>query len=159
VESLSGHWYSDASHMWGLSRLGRAATEITMHRWTATFLLLVMVVPAFGPLALAGTAAPQAMHCMRQPLGQTAQPPMHCHHGMGQSSLPQTPEASFRALDCCCPNHDCCRGLKTSEWARPAASQFSTVSLLIEPALVAPAASRGSADRIAPDSARAPPLS
>lgn len=132
----------------------------TMHRWTAKVLLLVILVPAFGPLALARTPAPAAMHCMRQPLRQAApaaQLAMHCHHGMGQAPPPDSHEASVRALDCCCSNHDCCRSLKTSERACPAANRLSFASLLIEPSLAAPIIHHVSANLIAPDSARAPP--
>ncbi len=132
-----------------------------MHRWTAGLLLLVMLVPGLAPLALAGTAAPEAMHCMRRPLSGTApaaQPAMHCHEAMAQAPPEQSSEASFRSLDCCCQNHDCCRSVKTSEWAQPASVHFSFVSLLIESALGAPAILRVSVDLTAPDSARAPPL-
>ena len=133
-----------------------------MHRWTARFLLLAMLFPAFGPLALARADQPGAMHCMRKPLqpgAQANQPAMHCHHAMAQSPAPETPEKSFRSLDCCCQNHDCCRGLKTSEWARPASNLLSTVSLLIEPAPVAQLAPHSSADPTGQDCTRAPPRS
>jgi hypothetical protein len=131
-----------------------------MHRWTAGFLLLVMLVPGFTPLALARSAAPEAMHCMRQPLHGTmpaAEPAMPCHHGMVKTPKPPSSEASLRALNCC-QNHDCCRTLKTSERARPAASQFSFVRLLIEPALSALFTNQRSVD-LPQDSARAPPRS
>jgi len=36
-------------------------------RWTAKFLLLVMLAPAYSPLAMACAARPGAMHCMRHP--------------------------------------------------------------------------------------------
>jgi len=139
-------------------------------RWTASFLLLVMLVPAFGPLALARVAPPEGMHCMRRPISDapTAGPAMHCHQEALQSAvayssrsqdsaLPASSGASFRSLDCCC-NHDCCcRILKTSDWARPAVNHLSFVGLLIEPALSAPITDRVSAVLIGPDSARAPP--
>jgi hypothetical protein len=121
-----------------------------MHRWTAKLLLLVMLVPAFGPLAPARASQQGSPHCAHQ----TAKPAMQCHHGM---AMAPSSEASFRALDNCCPNHDCCRGLKTSEWARPASDLLSCISLLIEHA----PASRGevlpSTDVSQYDSARAPP--
>jgi len=136
-----------------------------MHRWTARFLLLLMLVPAFGPLALAGVAPPEGMHCMRRPVTASpasAERAMHCHHGGPQSATqnvasPASSEASFRSLDCCCQHCDCCRSSKTSEWARPACNHFSFASLLIEPALLASAAPRLSAPLIGADSARAPP--
>jgi hypothetical protein len=128
-----------------------------MRRWTANFLLLVMLVPGFAPLALARTAAPEAMHCLRvRQTEQAAQPAMPCHHGMAEASPPPSTEASVGAFDCC-GDHDCCRGQKTSEWARPASIHFSFVSLVSESAVVVPVIIRASADVIAPDSARAPP--
>jgi hypothetical protein len=132
-----------------------------MHRWTARFLLLAMLLPALGPLALARAAQPEGMHCMRKPLQpatQINQPAMHCHHAMAQAPAPGSPEASFNSLDCC-QNHDCCRGLKTSEWARPASNLLSYISLLIEPAPAPQFAAQISTDPTGQDSTRAPPRS
>src|ERR1700730_13289720 len=116
-------------------------------RWIARFLLLVMLAPAFGPLAMARAAQPGAMHCMRQPVSaHPAQPAMQCHHAMAQSKPPQpeaspveafpveSSEASFQAIANCCLNHDCCCHVATLEWAHPAASLLSFSSRLIEPA-------------------------
>jgi len=126
-------------------------------RWTAGLLSLVMLVPAFQPVALACAAGPpQAMHCVRHP-AQPAMPAMHCHHGMAKT--PESADASFRALDGCCQNHDCCRGLKTSEWARPASSPPFRLSFLIEPAPATQPAVLRPSDLFARDSARAPPRS
>ena len=161
--------------MWALARiLLGTGSLITMHRWTARFLLLVMLVPAFGPLALARVGAPAGMHCMRRPLAaeqdRAAEPAMHCHHSAVQSagqSAPQAaesqtsaaaPAASLRSLDCCCGQHcDCCRNSKTSEWARPAATHLSVISVLIEPAPAAHFVTRPATLFTGPDSARAPP--
>jgi hypothetical protein len=129
-----------------------------MHRWIARLLLLVMLVPAFGPLVLARADQPEAMHCMRKP-AQSVPPAMNCHHGMAQTPAQEALEKSFRALDGCCQNHDCCRGLKTSEWARPASIQLSDVSLLIGHAPVPSLAPRISDNLAGEDSARAPPPS
>jgi hypothetical protein len=126
-----------------------------MHRWTAKFLLLAMLLPVCGPLALARTGEPEAMHCMRKPV----EPAMHCHHAMAQARAQEGPAESFRALAGCCQNHDCCRGLKTSEWARPASNLFSYISLLIEPAPASQLAAHRSADPAGQDSTRAPPRS
>jgi hypothetical protein len=151
-------------------------------RWTARFLLLVMVAPAFGPLALARVSQPEAPHCMRRPMsgqsvsGQSGQPAMQCHHRMAMagmatpesdrsqppsSSLPasDSSENSVRAVGGCCENHDCCRGVTTSEWARPASSQFSFVSLSIESARTPKDPALRSSDFSGSDSARAPPRS
>ncbi|MBZ5616455.1 MAG: hypothetical protein LAO23_20795 [Acidobacteriia bacterium] len=137
--------------MWGVSR------------WTARFLLLVMLAPAFGPLAMAQCAQPGAMHCMRQPVSERlTHPAMPCHHAMAQAEPPQ-PESSEAALQAsndgnCCHSHCCC-GATTSEWAHPAANLLSFVSLLIEPALPAPGAVLRSSSVLRRDSARAPPRS
>jgi hypothetical protein len=133
-----------------------------MHRWTARFLLLVMLVPAFGTLALARATAPEAMHCARHPLGQSAhatEADMPCHHGMAMAPQAESPATSFSAVNSCCDDHNCCRGLKTSEWARPAAALLKLVDLLIEPAAPQRPATRVSADLVKQDAARAPPRS
>jgi len=142
------------------------------YRWAARVLLLVMLVPAFGPMAMACAARPETMHCTRQPTsgqagsgqarsGQTAQPAMQCHHAMAQSKPPQSEESSaFRATNDgnCCQNHCCC-GASTSEWARPASSLPSFISLAIEPSRPSQDALLPSSDIRRQDSARAPPRS
>jgi len=142
--------------MWGASR------------WTARFLLLVMLAPAYGPLAMAQCAQPEAMHCVRQPMSaQAAQPAMPCHHAMAQSKPPQpessqgeSSDLSFQATntDDCCQNHCCC-GATTSERARPVSSLLSFFSLLIETARPSQSAEFQSCDIFGQDSARAPPRS
>jgi hypothetical protein len=132
--------------MWGVSR------------WTARFLLLVMLAPAYAPLAMACSAQPEVIHSMRQPV--SAQAAMPCHHAMAQSKATQSEssETSFQAGDDdnCCKNHCCC-GATTSEWAQPASSLLSFLSLLIEPARPAQSAIVQSSDISGHDSARAPP--
>jgi hypothetical protein len=144
-----------------------------MFSWTARFLLLVMLAPGFEPLAMASAAhaAPaEAMHCMRQPMSATrsahsAQPAMQCHHAMAQSNPPrsespvESSEASFQAVDSCCQNHNCCCCTSTPEWAQPASSLLSFVSLLIEPARLGQNALLQPNDISGQDSARAPPSS
>src|SRR5438067_6771 len=104
----------------------------TMHRWTARFLALVMLVPAFGPLALARTSQSMGPHCLRT--ADHAQTPeqasMQCHHGMMMAQAPQSTETSFGAVDSCCQDHSCCRGLATPRWAQPQGSLFSEHSFL-----------------------------
>jgi hypothetical protein len=138
--------------MWGVSR------------WTARFLLLVMLAPAFGQLAMACASRPEAMHCMRQSVpAHAAQPAMRCHHAMAaapqpESSQDESSEASFQAVDNCCENHCCC-GATTSEWAQPASSLLSFLSPPIEPARPVRSAGLHSSDSARQDSARAPPRS
>jgi hypothetical protein len=135
-------------------------------RWIARLLLLVMLAPAFGPLATAHAAQPGAMHCLRQPVSvHPAQPAMQCHHAMAQSKPSQpesspvdSSEASFRAVANCCLNHDCCCRVATLEWAHPAFRLLSFLSLLIEPAPASQSTILLSSDISGHDS-RAPPRS
>src|SRR5271157_5145763 len=100
------------------------------YRCAAGFLLLVMLVPAFGPVVMPCAAQPQGTHCVRKAISSHAA--MSCHHAMGQThptraeSSQGQPEgellqASFEAanLGKCCQSHCCC-GATTSEWAQPA---------------------------------------
>lgn len=165
---------------------GRSAGRIplTMQRWIAKFIVLVMLVPTLGPLALARLSPMEGMHCMRRPVGAAAsttgaEPAMHCHEGMPQRaeensgqrseessgrSLEQAAassppsEASFRSPDCC-SGHECCRSLTTSGRAHLTGIRSSYVSLRIEPAPSALAATRVPSALIGADSARAPPRS
>jgi len=133
-----------------------------MFRWIARFLLLVMLAPAFGPLAMARAAQPGAMRCMRRPLsGHPAQPAMQCHHPMAQSKTPQPEESgpSFHAVANCCLNHDCCCRVATLEWAHPAFSLLSFFSPPIEPVRTQQRAILLSSDITGHDTARAPPRS
>ena len=135
-----------------------------MYRWTARFLLLVMLVPAFGTVALAHSSGTMGEHCKRQ----RAKPAMPCHGMMMASEAPEVSEApeasealeaSIGAVESCCPNHDCCRGMKTSEWARPAAASLITLRFVVERATAAATEIRNITDFAEQDSARAPPLS
>jgi hypothetical protein len=135
-----------------------------MFRWTARFLLLVMFAPVFGPLAMARTSAPEAMHCMRQPAAarstQTAQAAMPCHGmAMATPSQPESSEPSFRPADNCCLDHNCCGCVTTSEWAQPVSGWLSFANLLIEPVRPAQSAVLPSSNISGNDSARAPPRS
>jgi hypothetical protein len=160
--------------MWGVSR------------WVARILVLVMLAPGFGPIALACSAQPEAMHCMRQShsAAKVAQPVMQCHHAMGGSmmggsvsmpaasmpaasqnesatgdSSPSSSEASFRAVDNCCQDHNCCCCMGTSEWAQPASGLPSSFRLLIEPVYLLRRVEYHSSEIESHDSARAPPRS
>jgi hypothetical protein len=133
-------------------------------RWTSRFLLLVMLAPAFGPLAMAHAMQPGAMHCMRQPIaartsGHAAPPAMPCHGAMVMAAQPESSEASFQAADeNCCQNHCCC-GATTSQWVRLACSQQSFLGLLVETTRPAQNAVLQSSDIAGQDSTRAPPRS
>jgi hypothetical protein len=136
-------------------------------RWTARFLVLVMLVSSFGPLTMACAAQTGAMHCMRKPVsGPPAQTAMPCHHhamarskpAQSESSPGKSSETSLQATNDgdCCQNHCCC-GATTSEWAQPASNLLSCLSLLIEPARLTQSAALHASDISGHDSARAPP--
>jgi hypothetical protein len=133
-------------------------------RWIARFLLLVMLAPAFGPLAMARAMQSGSMHCMRQPVavqtsGHATQSVMPCHGAMAMDSHPESSEPTFQAAaENCCQNHCCC-GATTSQWAHPAFSQQVFSNLLIETARPAQNAVPQSSDIAGQDSARAPPHS
>lgn len=137
-----------------------------LHRATARILLLVMLSPAFVPLALAGIAPSQDASCCRRHALTDAsspaadQPVMHCHHAAQPNAAPLDPDsqASFRSHDCCCQNCDCCRNAKTSVWARPVPTRLTFVTLVIAPAARAQNIAPVSTFIAGSLSARAPPL-
>jgi len=124
-----------------------------MHRWIARLLLLVVVTPAFVPLAMAWTRQSMGPHCQRQP----DKPVMECHHGMAMSPAAPLSGDSFRTGDSCCQDHACCRGLAMLRWAyapRPLSWQitlrYAAVIMVSGPQLTSELLPNG-------DSARAPP--
>ncbi|MGA8301438.1 MAG: hypothetical protein WB817_18290 [Terriglobales bacterium] len=135
-----------------------------MHRWTARIALLVMLVPVFGPLAMAGVAPPPMQCCVRRPLtgasAGVAEPAMPCHHGSARAATAQgadSREHALRSQDCC--GHCCCQNSPTSEWARPASNHPAFANRPAARAFGAPTAARVSSPLISADSARAPPRS
>jgi len=126
-----------------------------VQHWIARLLVLVMLVPAFGPLALARAAQPPAAHCLRQP----SKPVMQCHHGMAMVPEPPSSETSFRAVEQCCQNHDCCRGMAAPRWAQPQSKLVSLRGLPTERVLSSPDAQLTPLTPAENDSARAPPRS
>jgi len=129
-----------------------------MQRLIATILLVVVLVPSVGPTALAYAVQPGTAHCLRKPLqGAQAAPAMPCHHGSAASTGPRSSETTFASLDSCCADHDCCRGLKTSEWARPVINPLFSHDLTIKDASRILYTSGPSTEPIRPGFARAPP--
>ena len=74
-------------------------------------------------------------------------------------SSPSSSEASFRAVDNCCQDHNCCCCMGTSEWAQPASGLPSSFRLLIEPVYLLRRVEYHSSEIESHDSARAPPRS
>jgi len=158
--------------MWGVSR------------WTARFLLFAMLAPAFGPIAMATSAQPEAMHCMRHSMQSQSKPSpsrpeqtesdpqpgasMSCHHAMAasttmpaeaSSSQPDPNEVSLHAINTCCQDHNCCCCCAASAWAKPASGLVSSIIFQVEPALSLPSLIFRSTLISGQDSARAPPHS
>jgi len=136
-------------------------------RWTARFLLLVMLAAASEPLVMACAIEQDARRCCRRESAsaRSAQPAMPCHHAMAEATQPASSEvassetsvAGTESKDCC--QNRCCCGATTSEWAQPASSLLSVLSLPIEPARRAYDWEVQTADIFGHDSARAPPRS
>ena len=156
-------------------RAGKIRASI--HRWTAGFLFLIMLAPAFEPLALARVAPMAPAHCMRRHLQSVSatqaapEPVMPCHHGAVHapvSSRPEAqtsaansaaPETAIRSLDCCCSgNHCCCSSMSNSGSASLVSSRLHVSGLRIEPVRAA-AVLVDSLPLDGPDSTRAPPRS
>jgi len=129
------------------------------YRWTARCLLLVMLVPAFGPMTMAQAGD---MHGLRPTApAQAVASAVPCHHAMAHAQpIPsKSSGTSLQADDSnCCQNHCCC-GAFTSEWAQPASGLLSFLALVMEPALLAQDATLRSSNFVGLDSARAPPRS
>jgi hypothetical protein len=141
-------------------------------RWTAGFLLVVMLAPAYEPLAMACAFQPAPTRCCRRKSisASSAQAAMPCHHAMAEASPESEAESSPESRTessapsvaannkDCCQNHCCC-GATTSEWAHPASKLLSVLSLLIERARLSFNAEPPATDISGHDSARAPPHS
>jgi hypothetical protein len=81
--------------------------ESSMQRLIAKFLLLVVLVGNFAPLALAATAAPHAC-CVRKAAHR-------CHDSLTSEQVSETGQLIVRDTGSC--NHDCCRAVTTARWA------------------------------------------
>lgn len=154
------------------------------HRLIASLLLAVMAMPAFAPLAFASAPPQVGMHCDRRPLAseESAAPAEHsepstghsmrCHHAASRvdaatvkensdrhsSAFAATPTSSVRSGDCCCSqNCDCCRNVRTSNWARPAPNQPAIGGVTIAPNSPVAFQQHIPSLTLRPDSSRAPP--
>jgi hypothetical protein len=127
-----------------------------MQRTVARFLVLVLLVGMFGPLALAvATPTSAAAHCQRQPAPE--KPHHHCHEGMAGSAETSAPPAALKN-NTCCVNHECCRPLVRSQWAHFSAS-LVPLGITVAGALPAqPSSAAPRADLRSYSSVRAPPL-
>src|SRR6516164_9424182 len=82
-----------------------------MHRRTARFLLILLLVGVFAPVALAISAPVPHACCLRKAMHD------HASHN-----------AAFQSLPGCC-QHDCCHPVPVSQWARLSPRANTTVAL------------------------------
>jgi len=93
-----------------------------MHRLTARFLFLFVLLGNFVPLALAAAAGQAHACCVRKAAH-------HCYgSGLGQGIV-VTDSSRHSIHDARCCNHECCRAVTTAHWAHP---QPRTASLCRE---------------------------
>lgn len=103
----------------GKKRLGSDAPLFSflenMSRWTAKFLLLVLLAGLLAPLATAVTAP--APHCVRKPLTTSthAEGMAGCHQHA--AATPTQVKLGFVSRQCC-TGHECCRSPVRSHWAQ-----------------------------------------
>jgi len=129
-----------------------------MRRAIARFLLLAMLLVSLGPLALATAYTVPAAHCSRQPrAGQPAERPCHEMAEARETASAGTSGAVFESTSCCA-NHNCCRPLVRSQWARfsPAIVRVGTELAMASP--VEPHSSIYAAGVLAYRPVRAPPF-
>jgi hypothetical protein len=90
-----------------------------MIRWTAKFLLLVLLAGPFAPIAAAWSIAqpPSAMampvdHCMRKSVAAAVAMP-GCHHHDHVAATPSEPAHTPLTVrsNNCCDGHECCRSM------------------------------------------------
>jgi len=90
-----------------------------MHRLIARFLLFVVLMGTFAPLALSAAAPPSHACCVRKAVH-------HCHDSAASEQISETGQLVIRGTACC--NHDCCRALTTARWAhaeQPTSTSFT----------------------------------
>ena len=87
-----------------------------MIRWTAKFLLLVLLAGTFAPMAAAYSMAPRpsdapmpADHCQRKPVAAPAMAGCH-HHAAATPAEPARAPLAVRSENCC-DGHECCRSM------------------------------------------------
>jgi len=76
-----------------------------MQRLTARLLLLIALLGTFVPIGMQAKSAPSHACCRRTAVH-------HCH----DAGLPHSDETVLRDAGCC--NHDCCRAVTSSNYAR-----------------------------------------
>ena len=98
-------------------RLWGFLSDTVMHRVTARFVLVLLLVGLFAPVALAISAPAPHACCLRKPMHDRS-----CHN------------SEFNASPGCC-QRDCCRPLTVSQWAHltpPASAQRTSASTTLQ---------------------------
>jgi hypothetical protein len=88
-----------------------------MNRWTAKFLLLVLLGGMCAPMAAA--VSMPADHCLRKPLATTMPSMPGCHphdHDHATEAKPSDTSLTIRSKQCC-NGHECCRSMVRSHSA------------------------------------------
>jgi hypothetical protein len=83
-----------------------------MIRWTAKFLLLVLLAPMAAAYSVAQQPSAMAMpadHCQRKAMAPPAMAGCH-HHAAATSAEPSRTPLAVRANNCC-DSHECCRSM------------------------------------------------
>jgi hypothetical protein len=109
----------------GLQRGSPLPYPKNMIRWTAKFLLLVLLAGPFVPMAAAFSMAPptqaaiSADHCVRKPAAAAPSMPGCHHHAAAAPSEPTHTPLAVRSGNCC-DGHECCRSMVRSHSANVA---------------------------------------
>lgn len=105
--------------MWGSTDSGLGSPVSFpehMNRWTAKFLLLVLLAGMCAPLAAA--ASMPAAHCVRRPVAAAMPSMPGCnHHEQATSAQPSKTSLTVGSRQCC-EGHECCRSLVRSHSAQ-----------------------------------------
>ncbi len=112
-----------------------------MQRLTAKFLLLFALFGTVVPIAMAVTA-PQHACCVRKT--------HHCH----ETASPDSAQLAISSQTC---DHDCCRGVSTSQWANAELRINLSVAQNIETTITETQPCTPAAQHAASQSTRAPP--
>ena len=133
-----------------------------MIRWTAKFLLLVLLVGPFAPMAAGLAMAPSAKapmpadHCVRKPAVAMAPMPGCHHHEADTPSEPTHTPSAFRSANCC-DGHECCRSMVRSLSANIGPHPVSAVVDRAETQVSLPQTAFVSLEFVLSRSVRAPP--
>ena len=87
-----------------------------MNRWTAKFLLLVLLAGMCAPMAAA--VSMPAAHCVRRPVAAAMPVMPGCHHHEQATTAQSSRIALTVGSRQCCEGHECCRSAVRSHSAQ-----------------------------------------